>query len=276
MGRTLYLNENSNINVMRDGPSVWIQWRGGSGQRVPARLVGRVIVIGNVRLEAGVITLFTENDVPMLFLNRATDEAALAVPYNHKLPKHYEEQKVFLETPKTVERYKYWADVKRMNIQVKMLMRLKHPIASKISHGFGEGNYQEILRTMRYCSVDKWNAAISIISNLFRLLITEHLIKADLDYHMGIIHRRHNFGLALDMCYIMGGEIDAQAVQFFRTGRDKDFIERSGNNWIVTDSGMKDIIHRFENRKDALSVIIEDIIDELFELIREIRSRAAV
>lgn len=274
MGRTLYLNENSNLNVTRDGPSVWISWDNGSGQRVPARLVGRVIVIGNVRLEAGVITLFTENDIPMLFLNRAAGYAAVAMPYNHKLPKHYEEQKVFFETPKTVEKYKNWADIKRMNIQAKILARLNHPIAPKTMYGFGEGNYQIILSKMKHCSEDKWNIMTSIISNLFRLLIIEHLIKADLDYHLGIIHRRHNFGLALDICYIMGGEIDAQAIQFLRAGQDKGFIERIGNNLTVTDAGMKDIIQRFENRKDALSNMIEDIIDELFELMRELRSGA--
>ncbi len=64
MGRTLYLNENKGLTVLRDGPSVWIKEDGKAGRRIPARLVGRVVVIGNLRLEAGVDNPFYAERYP--------------------------------------------------------------------------------------------------------------------------------------------------------------------------------------------------------------------
>lgn len=53
MDKTLYLTESGNdICVRRDGPSVWITTRDKAGQRAPGRLLGRVIIMGNVRLDA--------------------------------------------------------------------------------------------------------------------------------------------------------------------------------------------------------------------------------
>ncbi len=271
MGRTLYLNENSNINVTRDGPSVWIQWCSGSGQRVPARLISRVVIIGNVKLEAGAITLFTENDIPVVFLTKSGEEVAVALPYNHKLPTHYEEQKVFLETAENSQRFENWANTKRMVIQVSIMRRLYRKSSYKFKFGFGEGNYQKLLSPFKPRSEDKWTAVTNVINNLFRLLIIEHLIKAGLDLHMGVIHRRHNFGLALDICYIMGGESDLQAIKFFRCAKS-DHIEKISGNWTLTDKGMRNIIQRFENRKVALHNIVSSIIDEIFELMRQLRT----
>lgn len=271
MERTLYLSENRNIQVNRDGPSVLVKGDNGAGQRVPARLIGRVVIIGNVKLEAGAITLFTENDIPVVFLTRSGDEVAVALPYNHKLPTHYEEQKVFLETKENSLRYENWANTKRMVIQVNTLKRIMRSGSFNFKFGFGEGNYQEFLSSFKPRSVDKWNAVSGVINNLFRLLIIEHLINADLDLHTGVIHRRHNFGLALDLCYIMGGESDVQAIQLFKCG-DAGHFEKAAGNWTLTDSGMKNIIQRFENRKRAVNNMIAGIIDEIFELMRELRT----
>lgn len=273
MGRTLYLNENRGLRVLRDGPSVWIKWMDRAGQRVPVRLISRVVIIGNVKLDSGTITLFTENNVPVIFMNFSGEELAVAIPYNHRLARHYEEQRVFIETKENSERYTNWANTKRMVIQVGMLRRLfNKKIAHKIRFGLGEGNYQELISQMKPPDEDKWMVVTGIVSNLFRGLIIEHLLRADLDPHLGVIHRRHNFGLALDICYIMGGESDTQGLQFFRCGKDKPYMERRGNGWAVTDTGMKNIIQRFENRREALTSMIEGIIDELFDLMRELRT----
>jgi CRISPR/Cas system-associated endonuclease Cas1 len=121
MGRTLYLNENKGLTVLRDGPSVWIKEDGKAGRRIPARLVGRVVVIGNLRLEAGVITLFTQNDIPVTFINRRGDELAVAMPYNHHLPRHYEEQKIFLDVDENIERFKGWLYARRKETQINVI-----------------------------------------------------------------------------------------------------------------------------------------------------------
>ncbi len=100
-------------------------------------------------------------------------------------------------------------------------------------------------------------------------MIVEKLMNNGLDPHLGVINRRHNFGLALDICYIMGGLSDLQTLQFFSSCRERNLIEKTDDHWIVTDEGIKDIVHRFENKRMALLEKVENIIDEIFVLMRE-------
>lgn len=273
MGKTLYLNENNNdLWVKRDGPSVLIKAKERAVQRIPVRLVSRVTIIGNVKLDAGAITLFTENNIPVLLMNNSAEEAAVAIPYNHRLPKHYREQKVFLENEENIKKYEKWANTKRMVIQIKILKRLYSPLARKIGKGIGEGNYQKLISQIKPSDDEKWLVVKNIITNLFRNLVIEHLTKADLNPHLGVLCRRHNFGFALDICYIMGAECDMQSLQFFKCAETKPYFDIKDDKWTVTEAGIKNIILRFENRIESLSNMIELIIDELFELMRELRT----
>lgn len=215
MGRSLYLNDSlKGLTVLRDGPSIWIKHKFTAGWRIPARVIGRVIVIGNIRIDAGAITLFAENNIPVIFRNRTGEEIAVVIPYNHRLPTHYEEQKILLQSEKNILRYTDWAKTKRMTSQLKVLSRLFKNRAFGFYNEIGEGNYQLILKNLKP-EEPKWLVITELITNLLRGLIIERLMKADLDPHTGVIHRRHNFGLALDICYIMGAEVDMQALQFF-------------------------------------------------------------
>jgi|Deesub1362A_J573_1020465.scaffolds.fasta_scaffold00319_42 hypothetical protein len=272
MSRTLYLNEAKGLQVLRDGQSVWIEHDGSAGQRIPARLVGRVIIIGNVRVDAGVITLFTENNIPVTFMNHRAGETAVAMPYNHHLPRHYRRQRALLKSRENIERYRRWAEAKRMVIQVGILKRLLPAIANKLRWGLGEGNYQHLISKMKPLDKEKWTVVAGVVNNFFRNMIIEHLLAAELDPHLGVLHRRHNFGLALDICHIMGAESDIQCLQFLKYARTKPYMEKMHSGWTITSEGMKNIIQRFENRREALSNMVGTIIDELFELMRELRA----
>jgi len=274
MGRTLYLNgsRGKGLAVLRDGPSVLIASREKACRRVPVRLIGRVVIMGNVRVDARAITLFTGNDVPVVFLSRTAEEVAVAIPYNHRLPAHYEQQKVFLESQHNTGRFKEWADTKRMVIQSNVLKRMFRSLAGILRYGVGEGNYQELLSGMKPSDEEQWETVTNVVHNLLRGLIIEHLMKAGLDPHLGVVHRRHNFGLALDICHIMGAESDVQCLQFFRRAGDRPYIEKKGRRWVVTDAGMLNIVQRFENRRRTLDSLVAQIIDEIFELMRELNT----
>ena len=105
MERTLYLNEKKGLEVLRDGPSVWVKEDGVAGRRIPARLIEHVIIMGNVRLDAGVITLFTENNIPITFMNNKGNEVALTIPFNHHYNTHYHDQRKILEKGKNIDYY---------------------------------------------------------------------------------------------------------------------------------------------------------------------------
>lgn len=272
MERTLYLNENKGMKVLRDGPSVWVKEEGKAGSRVPARLIGRVVIIGNVKIESGVITLFTDRDIPVTFINYSGDSVAVALPYNDKLPRHYEEQKIFLKKEENTLRFRNWIESRRRDIQLNVIKRLSKRIHYKFTKfGFREKDYHGVINQFRKCSLEQWQVVTGIISNLFREMIIGSLLRADLDPHMGVFHRRHNFSLALDICYILEAEIDIQSLQFIKRSSENIYFIKENKNCCVSKEGMKDIIHRFENRKNQLINITEQLIDDIFEMMRELR-----
>jgi len=272
MDRTLYLNENKGLRVFRDGPSIWVKEEGRSGRRIPARLVGRVVIIGNLKLEAGVITLFTDKDIPVTFINHRGDAVAVAIPYNHQLPRHYEEQKVFLEAEENIERFKGWLYAKRKEAQINVVKRLSKRVAGLfVVNGFREKDYRRIVDLLKPSKDECWKVAYEVVSNLFREMVIGCIVKADLDPHLGVLHRRHNFSLALDMCHILEPEIEMQCIQFLRTAEEMIYIVRDQSGRFVSKEGMRDIIHRFENRRKYLFETVEKLIDDIFELMRELR-----
>lgn len=274
MDRTLYLNENKGLRVFRDGPSIWIKEDGKAGRRIPARLVNRVVIIGNLRLEAGVITLFTDNDIPVTFFDHRGNTVAVTMPYNHHLSRHYEEQKVFLETEDNIERFKRWLYAKRKEIQLGVVKRLSKNVAWLfVSKGFRERDYREFIEGFKPSdTTDERSKVVSgTISNLFREMVIGCIVKADLDSHIGILYRRRNFGFALDICYILEAEIELQSIQFLKSAKGEGYIIKEQAGWSVTKEGMRDIIHRFENRRKQLLDTVEGLVDEVFELMRELR-----
>ncbi len=272
MDRTLYLNETKGMEVLRDGPSIFIKQEGSSGRRVPARLIGRAVIIGNVRLDVGIIMMLTDNNVPVTFMNRKGEEFAVAIPFNHHLPKHYEEQTIFLDKDKNIDAYKRWLFSHRRKCQINTIKRISKSTAEKMmTEGFRNKDYKDFIVKIVAGKEGQFKIIFDIINNFIKTMIIESLIKADIDPHMGVLNRRHNFGLALDICYALEPEADLHCIQFLFAATDKDFMIKKGNNWTISDDGMRDLIHRFENKRMTLHETIESIIDGLFRLMRELR-----
>lgn len=273
MERTLYLDETENILITRDGPSLWIKKKGLANARIPQNLVDRVVIIGNVRIDAGVITLFTEKGIPVTLFNSKGEETAVAIPYNHHLANHHEEQKLLLLSDKGVKGFRCWIHSKTKNFQLETTKRLLKKKAFILEdEGFRFKDYWKLIESYLPNNRKKWNNVRKIISNLFKEMIISSLLNAELDPHIGVINRRVNFGLALDFCSIFSSQIDLHAILFFKSSPEKDFWSTIGKDTILNKLGIKDIIHRFENRKKFIHDSIEKLIDDLFELIRELRS----
>lgn len=267
-GRSLYLSDGANAPVVRrDGPSVWIERKGSAGQRVPARLLGRVVIIGNVRLDAEALTLFTESDIPVIFLNRRAEESAVAMSYNHRLPGLYESQRALADDPAKAGRYRQWAQLWRERLQHGILRRLYKPISPQFRAGVKESDYQEVISYLKPNDKEKWAVVSDFVNNLMRGIILERIIKAGLDPHPGIIHRTHLFGFALDMCYILGAETDCQCVQFFRSSINAPALDHNYRISGLTESAVKNLVHRFENKRIAIQVLIRDIINEFMDML---------
>ncbi|MCX8023435.1 MAG: CRISPR-associated endonuclease Cas1 [Syntrophorhabdaceae bacterium] len=272
LDRTLYLNEKKGLEVSRDGPSLWIKEDGKSGRRIPVRLISHVVIVGNVRLDAGSITLFTENNIPVTFMNKRGDEIAVTIPYNHKLNSHYEEQQSILRHEERIEKFRQWLVSERRKMQLKVVYKLSKNVAKVFStKGFREQDYIDFIK--RYVSVPEkqWRPVHSIIAGMLREMVLKSIMTSELDPHCGIIHRRDNFGMVLDLFYATEPECDLQTIQLFKSQKKDELLIQSSTGWVLTREGMRNVVERFENKKKLIHRLLENIMDSLFETIRLIR-----
>jgi|WetSurMetagenome_2_1015567.scaffolds.fasta_scaffold32623_3 CRISPR/Cas system-associated endonuclease Cas1 len=271
MDRTLYLTEKHGVEVRRDGPSLWIRERGKSGYRIPARQVGRVVIMGNVRMDAGVISLFTEENIPVAFLSRQGKELAVCMPYNHRLPRHHEEQKRLFGGEDHACLFNQWLLSVRRSNQLDTLRRISTEKAQVYARiGFRERDYEDTIRSLLFDSASQWGAARTAVEGLLHEMIIRALLRADLDPHLGITHRRHNFALALEFSWALDGEIDLQTLRFLNAARFNGPSWRSPDGSIILKDGLKALVERFEKRKSAVHHLIEGMIDDLFRLMRDV------
>ncbi|TLD41740.1 MAG: hypothetical protein JETT_1965 [Candidatus Jettenia ecosi] len=269
MERTLYLNENTTLDVIRDGPSLVVKEEGKSGRRVPARMIQRVVITGNIKLETGLITLFTQNNVPITFLDKKGNQIAVTLPYKQHLSEHYKAQRIFLESDYTTRRFMTFLRAYRQRVQIDVLKRLlKSQMPDHyVTVGLKEEEYQQAIDTATSPYREIFHSIHNAVSALFGEMVISKLITSELDPHIGVMHRRRDFGLALDICHILGPETDLQTIQFFCGKKGIDYRK----NKEMSSEERKTIAVRFENRKDVLATMTEHIIDGIFELIRELR-----
>ncbi len=273
--KTLYISEKKGMEVTRDGPSIWITEDGKAGRRIPARLISHVIIVGNVRMDAGSITLFTENNVPVTFFNRKGSEVAVTIPHNHHLNSHSEEQKHLLAKDENIQRYNQWLVAERRRMQLKVVKKLSRQAASVfISKGFREQDYKDFITRCASVGEKRWRIVREIIRNMLNEMIMKSILDADLDPHVGIFHRRDNFGFALDMLHVMDPEADLQAVQFFRSDKDRELLAMTSTGLKLSREGIRNIALRFENKKKFTAGLVDTVIDDFFAVMRTIRSFA--
>ncbi len=269
MEKTLYLNESATLHIIKDGPSIVVKEGEKSARRVPARMIQRVVIVGNMKLESGLITLFTQNNIPVTFLDKRGNQIAVTLPCRQYLPEHYQTQKVFLESDYTIRRFMTFLRAYRQQVQVDVLKRLlKSQMPDKyITVGLREEEYQQTIDNASSRHRGEFQQIHNAISAIFLEMVVSRLIAANLDPHLGVMHRRRDFGLALDICHVLGPEMDIQAIQCL--GGKK--VSGHQTQHEISSEEMKAIAVRFENRKEVLITMTEHILDGIFELIRELR-----
>jgi CRISPR/Cas system-associated endonuclease Cas1 len=230
------------------------------------------VIIGNLKLEADVITLFTRQEVPVTLINRRADSVAVFMPFHENLSHYYEKQKSFLSTDAQINRFKDWLYARRRNVQIYVLRRLSKKTArSFVKNGFREQDYQKFIAAFNPSGKDEWKVVSNIIISLFREMIIGCIIRADLSPHIGILNRRYNFGLALDILHILMPLADLQCIQFLRNEKDKGYMKRDLSGLYVTREGMRDVAQRFENIRKTTQKHTDMLLDHIFELMRELR-----
>lgn len=259
------------MTVARDGPSLWITMGNKAGRRVPARIINRVIITGNVKLDSGVITLFTGNGVPVTFLNRKGDIIGTALGVVNPDWRLKERQTMLFSNSLYRSRVLNWITAKRRNCQMQLLKDLAcQDVKIFIAKGLREKDFKKALSG--FIPVDE--TVVRIVSGTVKgmayELVTNCLLTSDLDPHLGVLYRRYNMGLVRDLCYIIEAEIARQTVQFFRLKRWDVYLESQNREWMLNPAGMRSIAMRFESHQKRVQEIIGCLIDDIFQLMREL------
>jgi|TARA_B100001964_G_scaffold245774_1_gene335889 hypothetical protein len=263
--RTLYLNENDNLNIVIDGPSLWIE-EDGKGQRIPFRLVNEVIVSGNIKLETKAISVFARRGTPVVFLDKRGTFHTIAIAPGAINRNVFE----FLsDKSKIVEAMENLLNAQRKKIQYSVAKDFFKMDIKKIKEiGFHEKDYQRFLKKIILSRINS-DSVFSIkgtLRGMMHGLISKKLLDASLNPHNGIISKRENYGLVLDFDRVMEIETDWIALQFIKY---KEFENLFKSKSILTKTGHHRLVNLFEKRRNKNKILVDSLLDSLFRLVKD-------
>lgn len=262
--RTLYLIERGNgTTVRRDGPSVLIDRKFKSPVRIPADYIDKVVIYGNVEIDAFSITLFTSKLVPILIIGRR-DESSIILPDTKEIKTYQKYQNMMLESKRLVETFKNWVYEEKTKKQQRTLNSLFKNIS--IRNEPGGNTYQELI-----CKIMPsdflWSMIKGIMRNLLTITIISRLIKFKLDPHVGVINQGCNYGLVYDIYSIHEPTADYLTFQFFYAdGVNTDFIKEPDLDY----NELRFLVDKFEDNRLEIEHELNASISYYFSLIRSV------
>lgn len=269
--KALYINTRNKTILTSDGAHLVIITPDNRIQKTPLGEINSLLVRGKVLIDSQAVFLLARNNISMVLAEENGYKDALFLPYNHFLPDHHRGQRIILKSSRNIEKYVYWVKTQRMLQQIIIINRFSPEL--KIKNELGEGNYQLWIKEKRPNNIKLWKLIKTSVNTLFKCLISGKLNEARLDIHMGGYFRRANFGLLLDILFIVEPRIDEQSLLFFQQKNWESFIKQEKiDHFILLADGFHNIVHRFENKKSQISDIIDLIIDDYFSLLRELKS----
>lgn len=244
--RTLYLIERGNgTTVRRDGPSVLIERKFTSPVRIPADYIDKVVIYGNVEIDAFSITLFSSKFVPILIIGRR-EESSIILPNTDEIKSYQKYQTMMLESKKLVENFTNWVNEKRTENQKKTLNSLFKNISIRIEPE--ESNYYALINKIKPSDF-LWTLVKGIMRNLIIITILSKLIKFKLDPHVGVIHQGYHYGLVQDIYGIYEPIADYLTFQFFYAdGVNVDFIKEPELDY----NKLRFMVDKFENKREEI------------------------
>lgn len=211
MDRTLYLNESDRVKLVVDGPSLWVTPKGKAGRRIPARLIGRVVIFGNVRVGVDMIALFASRGTPVSFYTRKGEPLATALPRMPVPGVNADRLRDAMETADGLELLVNWMKSRRTGIILSWLREISPPVAEEIAvKGFDEAAYSRMV-IRRAGGEPRYAEVAAILRGMVEETTLNVIGKAGLDAHIGIRQNGRDFGLCADFDWMMRGEIDRMA-----------------------------------------------------------------
>jgi len=264
MDKTLYLNESHRISITVDGPSLWIRQKSRASRRIPARLIGRVLIFGNVRMTAGVVALFASRGIQVSFYNRQGKAIATALPRLMLPGVNGERLKNALTSVEGQELLNNWMLSQHIALILEWLKELHHPLYEVFSHkGFDDALYQGMLNDL-FGNPARRKRLSRLVDGMVEDEAVKVLGRAGLDVHIGIRSHNRDFGLCTDFRWIMQAETD-RIVNLILN----DEVRPQTGKQIVADR--RELINTtgiFERRRRKVNAQLKTLVEEVLNVVR--------
>jgi len=270
MDRTVYLNERKGIRVRRDGPSLWIEERGRAGRRVPLRLIGQVVIRGNIRLDSGVITMLAAEGIPVTFLS-AGEDPVVALPADTDRARLRGRVERFRRSRRGVEAVRQLFCARKRTLETGLIRRLLPEAAALVGEkGLRERDYHAIVDFLvdRAGGRAAVRAARPVIRGLFHELVLRMVLDEGFDPHRGFFEGGRDFSLVKDILFAVSSEMDRQAIRFARSRALERFVSGTDDRRRLTHEGYRNIVVRFENARGRTERVVGSLLDDFLDLLR--------
>lgn len=259
MEKTLYLSENQGLRVRCDGPSLWIERGSRAGQRVPARLVRRVVVVGNVTLDTGSLTLLARRGVPIALLDRRGEPLAMVLGLEDGSLQRRVRQAALSEDREKRERIAAWLDAWERGRQLSLVRRLD-PARARLwrQTGFRQRDYEEwIVAQARARAQD--SGARAVLRGALQELVASEILAGGWDPHAGVRHNGTVLGFVKDCVSVLHPDVDSIWVMLPLREQGEPRSER-----------MRKVVSRFESARGRLESLVRLMLDQYGRLLLEI------
>lgn len=257
MEKTLYLNESPGLRVSRDGPSLWIERRHTAGQRVPVRLIRRVLIAGNVALDTDSLTAFAARGVPVTLLNREGDPVAVVLGCGTGLVARRGQQAAIVEDPRQRERLCTWLRAWERGRRLVLASRLDPVTAARWRReGVRPADYDTwLVRQARLRGVSLRRRGL--FRAALQSLVLEAISEAGWDPHLGLRSPAQPMGFVRDCVTAL--EADA----------DRVWLDSGA---VTCDDGRalsRAVAELLESRRPRLAMLIRRLLDQFACLLWE-------
>lgn len=208
MEKTLYLSEKEALRIRCDGPSLWIEQTNRAGQRVPARLVRRAIVVGNVALDSASLTLLAQRGVPVALLDRRGEPLAMVIGLHDGTRQRRTRQAALSEDRAKCEHIKAWLDAWERGRQLRVIRSLDPNRARQWRRtGYRQTDYEDWLlkeARMRNCHARHR----TFLTGALHELIAAEIMAQGWNVHAGVREPGSPLGLVKDCYAAMQPDLD--------------------------------------------------------------------
>jgi hypothetical protein len=208
MEKTLYLSENQTLRIRCDGPSLWVQQAHRAAQRIPARLVRRAIVVGNVPLDSASLTLLAQRGVPITLFNRRGEPLAMVLGLRDGAPQRRARQAALSEDREKRERIAAWLDAWERGRQLRAAKRLdagRTHLWRRV--GFRRADYEELISSAARAR-GRHVAERVFLRGALQELVAAEIAGQDWDLHTGVRHHGETCGFVKDCASPLYPEAD--------------------------------------------------------------------